>query len=67
MRLKNVSEFKYMGYVLDELGTDEAQCRRRKAVVAIRSLVNPGGLELMCSRVLYEVLLVPLLMYEVRQ
>ena len=28
IRLEHVSEFKYLGCVLDESGTDEAECRR---------------------------------------
>ena len=44
MRLEHVSEFKYLGCVLDESGTDEEECRRmvasgRRIAVAIRSLV----------------------------
>ena len=31
MRLEHVSEFKYLGCVLDELHKDEAQCRRKVA------------------------------------
>ena len=45
------SEFKYLGCVLDESGTDEAKCSRkvtsgRKVAGAIRSLVNARGLQL---------------------
>ena len=41
----NISQFKYLEYVLDESGTDEAECLRKVAIgkeVAdtIRSLVN---------------------------
>ena len=48
---EQVSEFKYLGYVLDESGTDDAECRRkvasgRKVSCAIRSLVNHRGLQL---------------------
>ena len=44
MRLEHVSQHTYSGYVLDEIGTDEAQCRRnlvsgRRVVGDIRSLV----------------------------
>ena len=44
-RFELVSEFKYLGYVLNESGTDGAECRRkaesgRKVATAIRSLVN---------------------------
>ena len=31
MRLEHVSEFKYLGCVLDESGADEAECRRKVA------------------------------------
>ena len=42
VRLKHVSEFKYLGCVLDESGTDGAECSRKVASVrrvagAIRS------------------------------
>ena len=45
MRLEHVSEFKYLECVLDESGTDEADCRRmvasgRRVAGAIRSVVN---------------------------
>ena len=44
-------EFKYLGCVLDESGTDEAECNRkaasgRRVSGAIRSLVNARGLQL---------------------
>ena len=68
MRLKHVSEFKYLGCVLDESGADEAECLRkmangRKVAGGIRSLVNDRGLQLDCARVLHMSLLVPVLMY----
>ena len=49
IRLENVSEFKYSGYVLGELGTDETYCSRklwsgRMVAGVIRSLVNARGL-----------------------
>ena len=49
--LEDVSEFKYLGCVLDELGTDEAECSRkvvsgRRVAGAIRSLVNARNLQL---------------------
>ena len=37
-----------MGYVLDELGTDGAECSR-KVAGAIRSLVNARDLEFECA------------------
>ena len=58
MDLEHVSEFKYLPYVLDESGTDEAECRRksareRRVGCAIRSLVNARGLQLQCARILH--------------
>ena len=54
--------------VLDESGTDEAECsrkvsRRRRVASAIRSLVNTRSLQLECDRVLHVSLLVPVLTY----
>ena len=51
IRLEHVLEFKYLECVLDESGTDEAECSRkvvrgRKVAVAIRSLVNARSLQL---------------------
>ena len=68
VRLGHVSEFKYLGCVLDESGTYEAQCSSkvasgRRVAGAIRSLVNTRSLQLECARVLHESLLVPVLMY----
>ena len=42
IRLEHISEFKYLGCVLDESGTDEAECSRKvasgkKVAGAIRS------------------------------
>ena len=53
--LKHVSEFKYLGFVLDESGTDEAECSRKvvsgkRVAGAISSLVNAGILQLACAR-----------------
>ena len=60
IRLEQVSEFKYLVCVLDESGSDEAECSRkvasgRRVAGAITSLVN--------VRVLHESLLVPVLTY----
>ena len=68
IRLEHVSEFQYLGCVLDESGTDEAQFSRKEAsgrrvAGAIRSFVNPRSLRLECARVLHESLLVPVLTY----
>ena len=59
---------KRFGCVLDESGTDGAECSTkvvsgRRVVGAIRSLVNASDLQLGCARVLHETLLVPVLMY----
>ena len=68
IHLEHVSELEYFGYVLVELGTDEAECSRnmaigRKVGGAIRCLVNVRGLQLECAKVLHEPLLVSVLMY----
>ena len=55
-------KFKYLGGVLDESGRDEAECGRRN-VGTIRSLVNAMVLQLECSRVLHDPLLVSVLMH----
>ena len=49
VRLEHVSEFKYLGCILDETGTDGAECSRKVAIEmrvasAIRSLVNDKSL-----------------------
>ena len=49
MRLEHVSEFKYLGCVLFESGTDEAECpgmvvSRGRVAGVIRSLINGRGL-----------------------
>ena len=51
IHLEHVLEFKYLGCVLDELGTDGVECSRkvasgRRAAGAIRSLVNARDLQL---------------------
>ena len=68
IRLEHVSEFKYLGYVLDESGADEAECSRkvmsgRRAAGPIRSLVDARRLHLECNRALHESLLVLVLTY----
>ena len=50
-----MSEFKYLGCVLDESGRDEAECSRkvasgRRIAGDIKSLVNARGLHLEISR-----------------
>ena len=57
MCLEQVSEFKYLGCVLDESGIYEGECNRkvasgRRIAGAIRSLVNARSLQLQCKRVL---------------
>ena len=54
--------------VLEELGTDDADCHKkvvvwRRVATSTRSLVNARGLQLECARVLHEALFVPVLMY----
>ena len=61
-------QFKYLGYILDESGTDETECHRkvvsrRRVAGIIRSLVNARSLQHECARVLHETLLVPVLLY----
>src|SRR5678816_196775 len=48
-QLEKVSHFKYLGYMLDEKGMDDAECSRkvvngRKVAGAIKSLVDVNGL-----------------------
>ena len=62
IRLERVSECKYLGCVLDESDTDEAECSRkvasgRKVPCANRSLLNARSLQLECARVLHESLM----------
>ena len=69
IRLEYVSEFKYLGCVFGESGTDGAKCSRkvvsgRRVAGAIRSLVNDMDLQLEFARVLHETLLMPVLMYD---
>ena len=59
IRLGHVSEFKYLGCVLDESGTDEAECSRkgasgRRIAGAIRSLINARSLQFERARVLHK-------------
>ena len=66
------SDSKYLGCVLDELSTDEAECSskvasRKRVAGAIRSLVNARGLQLECARFLYESLLCLFLCMALRQ
>ena len=66
--LEHISEFKYLRCVLDQSGTDEAECSRkfvsgRKVEGTIRSLVNARSLQLQCATVLHGALLVIVLMY----
>ena len=54
IRLEHVSEFKYLGCVSDESGTDGAECSRkvasgRRVAGPIRSLVNTRDLQLECA------------------
>ena len=67
-RLEHVSEFKYLGCVLEESVTDDAEFSKkvasgRRVAGAIWSLVNAGSLQLECARVLHESLMVYVLTY----
>src|SRR5678815_5002183 len=67
-QLEQVSEFKYLRYMLDKKGTDDAEFSRkvvngRKVAGAIKSLVNVKGLSIECARVLHDGMLLPVLMY----
>ena len=68
MRFEHLLEYKYFACVLKESGINEVECSRkvvggRRAVGAIRSLVNASGLQLECTREHIQLLLVPVLMY----
>ena len=68
IRLEHVSEFRYLRCVLYESGTDGVECSKkvasgRRVAGVIRSLVNARDLQLECSRVFGETLLVPVLIY----
>ena len=57
-----------MGCVLDETGTDEAECSRkvtsgRRVTGVIKSLVYTRSLQFECDRVLHESLLISVLAY----
>ena len=57
-----------MGCVLDESGTDGAECSRkvasgRRVAGAMKSVDNAKDLQLECARFLHETLLLPVLMY----
>ena len=58
-QLEQMSEFKYLGYMVDEKGTDDAECSMkvvngRKMAGAIKSLVDAKGISLECARVLHD-------------
>ena len=53
-----------IGWILDESGTEEAECcrkvaSRRRVAGSIRSLINYRDLQLSCARVLHETWPVP--------
>ena len=58
-RLEHVSEFIYLGCILDESGTDEAKCHRKgvngkRVAGTIRSLDNATDLQFECARIWHE-------------
>ena len=68
IRIDHASEFKYLGCVLHESGTDGTECSRkvvsgRRVADAISSLVNARNLQLKCARVVHVTLLVPVFTY----
>ena len=70
IRLDHISEFKYLVCVLDESGTDGAECSKRvsskrRVAGAISSLVNGRDLQLQCARALHETLFIPVLIYSI--
>ena len=69
--LGQVSHFKYLRYMVAEFGTYGAEYRKvvsgRKVAVAIISQVNTQSLQLGCTRVLYEALVVPIILYGERK
>ena len=61
-----------MWCILYESGTNGAECSikvagGRRVAGVIRSLVNARDLQIVCARVPHESLLIPVLMYEVKQ
>ena len=71
-KLDHASEIKYLGCVLDESGTDEAECLRKvvsgkRVAGAIRSLFNARDLQLECAKFLHEAFLYLFLCMAVRQ
>ena len=64
IHLEHVSDFNYLGCVLDEKGTDEAEAIGRCCVCRCYQVPgNARDLQHECARVLHETLLVPILMY----
>ena len=68
IHLEHISEFKYLGCVLGEAGTDGAESSRKvtsgkRVASAVRSLVNGRDLQFEYARLLHEKLLVSALMY----
>ena len=49
IRSEHVTEFKYLRCVLDESGTDGAECSGMRVAGPIRSLVNARDLQLECA------------------
>ena len=71
IHLEPVSEYKYLGCVLDKIRyrrsiiySREVAGTGRRVAGSMRSLVNARDLQLECARILHETLLVPVLMYD---
>ena len=63
-----MSEFKYLGFVSGESGSDGIECHwrvssGRQVTGTFRYMVNGRSLQIECARVLYEALLMPVLLY----
>ena len=69
IHLEHVLKFKYLRYVLDKSGRNEAECSRkmasgRRIAGAIRFLVDARNLQLEWARLLHESLLLHVLRYD---
>jgi hypothetical protein len=68
VQLEQVSEFKYLGYMIENKGGDDAECDRkvsngRRVAGAITTMGNAKNLNLECLKRLHECMLVPVLMF----
>ena len=61
--LEHVFEFKYLECVLDEAECSRKVVSGRRVTSVIRSFANARDLQIECTRVLHETLVIPVLMY----